>query len=180
MSTAGSPSNAPVPVPFFVTWAHLDRLDRLRLIDLLDPHLLSSPRYRFQPWQDVRKILAGERWRDEVDDALETATFGLVPISPAFLASSECARELKVHLAADKPLITCLLADVHDEHHNNVLAAYHTYGLEYAPGRAPVGAGNAVRRSFASLRSRQDKARYAKELYIHISRRLDRVLRFTP
>jgi hypothetical protein len=48
--------------------------------------LKTSTRYQFSPWSD-HAILPGEFWRREIEEALERAHFGLLLLSPQFLAS---------------------------------------------------------------------------------------------
>jgi hypothetical protein len=73
-------------VPFFVSYAHGDSRDAGRFHAVLEPLLKSSSSYQFGKWMD-RQILPGERWRAEIDRALEQSRFGLLLVSPSFLAS---------------------------------------------------------------------------------------------
>src|SRR5262249_13182722 len=49
----------------------------------LDTH----PNAKFELWTDGN-ILPGQRWRDEIQDALRRCDFGLLLVSPSFLASN--------------------------------------------------------------------------------------------
>jgi uncharacterized protein YjbI with pentapeptide repeats len=74
-------------VRFFVSYAHNDKQLVGALVKDLGSHFASSLRYELHAWSD-RDILVGERWRDSIGKALEDCDFGLLLISPAFLASS--------------------------------------------------------------------------------------------
>ena len=74
------------PAPFFLSYAHDDSADVGRLRDALEPLLKASAGFRFGEWSD-HQILPGEQWRVEIDEALERSRFGLLLVSPRFLAS---------------------------------------------------------------------------------------------
>ena len=75
------------PVPFFLSYAHSDAGDVDRFRAAFQPLLKSAAPYEFGGWMD-RQILPGERWRTEIDEALLHARFGLLFLSPDFLASA--------------------------------------------------------------------------------------------
>jgi hypothetical protein len=74
------------PAPFFLSYAHRDAGDVERFRDVLEPHLKAAANFQFGEWTDHR-ILPGEHWRAEIEQALHKARFGLLLISPQFLAS---------------------------------------------------------------------------------------------
>ena len=80
------------PTPFFVSYARRDLadVDRFRLV--LEPLLKASSEFAFGEWID-QQILPGEHWRAEIDRALERSRFGLLLVSPEFLASEFITRE---------------------------------------------------------------------------------------
>jgi hypothetical protein len=71
----------------FVSYAHSDSADAKRLTGVLDPLFRTSAKYQFSNWSD-HGILPGEFWREEIEEALKKAQFGLLLLSPQFLASS--------------------------------------------------------------------------------------------
>jgi TIR domain len=71
----------------FVSYAHADSADAGKLRAVLQPLFKTSVRYEFSDWSD-HEILPGEFWRREIEQALEKAQFGLLLLSPQFLASS--------------------------------------------------------------------------------------------
>jgi hypothetical protein len=72
--------------PFFVSYAHNDSADVVRFRRVLEPLLKGSREFAFGEWIDGQ-ILPGENWRAEIDQAMERSCFGLLLISPEFLAS---------------------------------------------------------------------------------------------
>jgi TIR domain len=70
----------------FISYAHADLADAARLRAVLDPLFRTSAKYQFSDWSD-HEILPGEFWRIEIERALEKAQFGLLLLSPQFLAS---------------------------------------------------------------------------------------------
>ena len=54
---------------------------------LLKPRLAISRRYAFEMWQD-EKIVVGEDWHYQIDEALRVAHLGVLLLTPDFLASS--------------------------------------------------------------------------------------------
>lgn len=88
---------------YFLSYAHADSSDVARFREVMEPVLKISAEYEFGGWTD-HQILPGEHWRTEIDAALETAAFGLLLVSPAFLASGFITRnELPALLA--KPMV---------------------------------------------------------------------------
>ena len=90
-------------VPYFLSYAHSDSADAERIRSVLEPLLQSSARFEFGEWID-RRILPGEQWRAEITGALEHSRFGLLLLSPAFLASQFITTEELPRLLA-KPLV---------------------------------------------------------------------------
>jgi len=73
-------------VKFFVSYAHLDQKLAEKLLKLLRTQMAPSAKYEFDLWDD-RAIIAGEKWRDEIQSALAESDIGLMLVSPAFLGS---------------------------------------------------------------------------------------------
>jgi TIR domain len=90
-------------VPFFLSYAHRDSAGVERFRSVLEPFLQASARFEFGEWID-RRILPGEHWRSEIDDALHHSRFGFLLLSPAFLASKFITTEELPRLLA-KPLV---------------------------------------------------------------------------
>jgi len=91
------------PVPFFFSYTRADQEDIDRFLEVLRPVLASSMKYEFRLWKDTA-ILPGEKWKEEIDEALLKCRFGLLCVSPNFLTSGFIVKnELPVLLA--KPLV---------------------------------------------------------------------------
>jgi hypothetical protein len=73
--------------PFFLSYAHNDAADVERLRFVLAPLLKSSSEFAFGEWID-QQILPGEHWREEIHKALDGSRFGMLMVSPEFLAST--------------------------------------------------------------------------------------------
>jgi hypothetical protein len=91
------------PVRFFLSYAHCDRADVERLRSVLAPILKTSSGFEFGEWID-QQIPPGEHWRAEIEQALGRSRFGLLLLSPGFLAS-EFIRRLPPH--SFRPLRLC-------------------------------------------------------------------------
>lgn len=91
------------PVPYFLSYAHDDREDVNRFLEVLTPVLKTSSRYEFNLWQDT-VILPGEKWAEEIAEAVAGCRFGLLCVSPNFLASGFIGREELPTLLA-KPMV---------------------------------------------------------------------------
>lgn len=74
------------PAPFFLSHARNDRADIERFLTAMGELFAISPNYSFQMWNGA-PILAGEKWKEEIARALDSCRFGLVCVSPNFLAS---------------------------------------------------------------------------------------------
>lgn len=76
----------------FVSYAHDDSADVKKLRAVLEPLFKTSAHYAFSNWSD-HEILPGEFWRREIEEALRRSHFGLLLLSPNFLASRFISRE---------------------------------------------------------------------------------------
>ena len=74
------------PIRFFVSYAHADAGLKERLLGKLLTYLPTHPTARFELWTDS-DILSGKKWLKEIEDAMKACDFGLLLVSPAFLAS---------------------------------------------------------------------------------------------
>lgn len=91
------------PTPFFRSYAHADTPDVNRFMEVLHPLLVISAHYDFHEWND-KAILPGELWKTEINHALQSARFGLLLVSPQFLASKFITEEELATLLA-KPTV---------------------------------------------------------------------------
>ncbi len=70
----------------FVSYAHDDAAIVDPFLELMKPRCGALRDVELVGWWD-RAILCGDRWRQEIDAALERCDFGLVLVTPSFLAS---------------------------------------------------------------------------------------------
>jgi hypothetical protein len=73
-------------IRYFVSYAHDDKALKDKLLKPLKQHLAIAKDYYFEAWDDG-EILAGERWHEQIQEAIAHCQFGLLLISPAFLGS---------------------------------------------------------------------------------------------
>jgi len=85
---------------YFVSYAHVDEEEAKRLLALLKDHFNSAKGYEFIPWID-QNILPGERWHAEIQRAIADCDFGLLLVSPAFLASRYITQDELPHFLSD-------------------------------------------------------------------------------
>jgi WD40 repeat protein len=73
-------------VRYFVSYAHEDKSLAADLLERLGHCLGAAKDYRFRRWQD-RDIILGTDWHEAIQQAIRECDFGLLLVSPAFLAS---------------------------------------------------------------------------------------------
>jgi hypothetical protein len=74
------------PVRFLASYAEKDARLVTGLLDLLGPHLQASAAHEYVTW-DFHRLLAGERWHERIQEEIRNCDFGLLFLSPEFLAS---------------------------------------------------------------------------------------------
>lgn len=70
----------------FVSYAHDDAVLAHTFLNLMSPRCNILRQCTLDPWWD-RRLLVGQTWRSEIEAAIEVADFGLLLLSPSFLAS---------------------------------------------------------------------------------------------
>jgi len=147
----------------FLCYASADRARVDRLLEILAPRCLTLRDVTIELWRD-RAIVAGERWEQEIMGALERADFGLLAVSPNFLASPYVTDvELPRLMSGGQIVIPFALEPLDlgllDLHGLQALQIFH---LDSARGR---------RRSFAECKD-VNELRFCDELLRQIVRRL--------
>jgi len=104
-------------IKLFYSYSHKDENDR----DELEKHLTTLKNNGLiDQWHD-RKITAGDKWEEKIDNKMEEAHIILLLFSPDFIGSSSCQKEVKRALSLKKekgtifiPIIlkTCAWTDV--------------------------------------------------------------------
>lgn len=156
------------PVHFFVSYAHDDQLHADDLVRRLQKQMKPSRAYEHTLWRDTA-ILVGERWHDEIVQAIEGCDVGLLLVSPAFLGSDFIDREELPRLIGDtkKPVVPVMLQPVSFERHDlKGLIEYQIYRLDR-------------RKSFSECSSDRNRSRFVEALFLEIEQRLDRIFSTT-
>ena len=73
-------------ISFFVSYAHRNQQLANGFIEKLKDVLAPSKRYEYALWKDDALVI-GESWKTQIIKAIDECGFGLLLISPAFLAS---------------------------------------------------------------------------------------------
>jgi hypothetical protein len=135
------------------------------LIDRLDDVLAPSKTYEYSRWQDT-DLIVGEDWKKQILEAINSCDFGLLLISPAFLASEFItSSELPTFVSGKKAAVPVMLQPVDFVRHD-------LKGLEKKQifRFAPKGANNP--KAFAECKgSRRDA--FVLELFRQIERKLE-------
>ena len=152
------------PVPFFVSYAHADQRTADDFLQRLRGQLAPSRRYDYTLWRDTM-IAVGQRWHDEIQQALVTCKIGLFLVSPAFLISEYIVQhELPYFLGdAAKPVIPVMLQAIDFQRHD-------LQGLEHYQFFTLANA-----KAFAHCPTPALRSRFASTLFVQTEQRLDRL-----
>lgn len=149
------------PVKFFVSYAHANYRAKEQFMALFSEQTAVAKRFGYQCWSDSELSLGGH-WREEIARAQAETDFGLLLISPAFLASKFIVeQELPTYLAhGGKRCFPLMLAPVDFERHDlKGLQDKQIYRLHSADFNAP--------RAFTELKGKR-KAEFAHGVFAQI------------
>jgi TIR domain len=106
-------------IKLFVSYAHGNQLLARQFIEKLTDVLSPSKANEYELWMDSM-IVVGEDWKKQIVNARNNCDFGLLLISPAFLASKFIVEEeLSYFVIEDKcQSIPIMLVEVDLERHN--------------------------------------------------------------
>ncbi len=154
-------------VRYFVSYAHADEPLPEKLITELQKQLGACKDYDFRPWRDTG-LLIGEKWHDEIQQAIRDCDFGLLLVSPAFLGSKYIGEhELPDFVNGKKPCLPVALCKMDFKHQD-------LRGLKDSQiFRFQSGAGKTLR-TFADC-SGKLVGDFAHELFRQITERLGKV-----
>lgn len=151
-------------VHFFLSYAHADRSVADDLILRLRQQMKPSRAYEYTLWRDTA-ILVGERWNDEIVQAIEACDVGLLLVSPAFLGSDFIDSEELPRLTGNKgkPIVPVMLRPVSFERHDlKGLTEYQIYRLDR-------------QWSYNECLLDRVRSRFVEALFLQIEHRLDRI-----
>lgn len=149
----------------FVSYAEKNAPLVSSLLDLLVPHFKASRANDYAVW-DFHRLLAGERWHERIQAEIATCDFGLLFLSPEFLASSYITEQEIPPLLRRKGIIPVGLKPIDFQLHDlRSLDEYQLFRLRTARGqlRWYSGLRGADREAFAFELFRQIEARLASE-----------------
>lgn len=149
------------PVKFFVSYAHANHRAKEQFMALLSEQTAISKRFDYQCWSD-KDLCVGDDWRQSIQRALAETDFGLLLVSPAFLASKFIVeQELPTYLAhGGKRCFPVMLAQVDFERHDlKGLQDKQIYRLHSADFSTP--------RAFTDLKG-QRRAEFAHGVFAQI------------
>lgn len=152
-------------IKYFVSYAHRNRAIVQNFMERLDDVLAPSKQFEYSRWQDTDLIL-GNEWKSQICTALENCEFGLLLISPAFLASSFITdSELPKFVSGEKASVPVMLQPVDFERHD-------LKGLEKSQifRFAAIGSGNP--KAYSECKSHRRDA-FVLELFRQIERKLE-------
>ncbi len=151
-------------VRFFTSYAHADQRMADDLILRLQQQMTPSAKYEYTLWRDTT-ILVGERWLQEIVQAVEGCDVGLLLVSPAFLGSGFIDREELPRLIGQttKPIVPVMLRPVNLERHDlKGLLDYQIYRLDR-------------QKSYSECNGDLVRSRFVEALFLEIEHRLDRI-----
>jgi hypothetical protein len=153
-----------IPVRFFISYAHDDQHMADDLVLRLQQQLAPSRAYEHTLWRDTA-IPVGERWHDEIVQAVEACHVGLLLVSPGFLGSHFIHDEELPRLIGEtkKPIIPVMLRPVSLERHDlKGLDEYQIYRLDR-------------QKSYSECNNDRLRSRFVEALFLEIESRLDRI-----
>lgn len=155
---------------FFVSYARANKSMATRLLEKYKEQIGASKFYDYRLWQDT-EILAGEKWHQEIQNALAQCDLGIILLSPSFLGSTYIKEsELPIFTGNDaKLVIPVMLQPISFDRHSLMgIQEYQIFRLDADGFKEP--------RSFGECKApRQDD--FVRELFNQIELRLDKYFR---
>ncbi len=156
-------------IKIFVSYTRANRDLATRFLEKFREQVTPSRNYKYVFWRDA-EILVGEKWHDEIQEALMDCNLGLLLVSPAFLGSQYIdEHELPKFVGSNaKPLIPIMLQPVDFERHDlKGLQRAQIFRLDGPRFRSP--------KSYGECTGLQ-RDRFAQELFRQVESRLDKLV----
>ncbi len=131
-------------VSFFVSYAHRNKALTSSFLAKLSDVLAPSRRFDYSLWHDCG-IEAGSDWEEQIQQAIDECDFGLLLISPAFLASKYITeKELPIFVSkSGKPSIPVMLQPIDFARHDlKGLKKKQIFRLDYEGFKEPRAYGD--------------------------------------
>lgn len=156
-------------IKIFVSYARANRDLATRFLEKFREQVTPSKKYKYIFWRDT-EILVGEKWHDEIQEALKECNLGLLLVSPAFLGSQYInEHELPKFVGSDaKPLIPIMLQPIDFERHDlKGLHRAQIFRLDSPRFQSAKAYGDCIGRQ---------RDRFAQELFRQVESKLDKLL----
>jgi len=152
-------------INYFVSYAHRNRQLTSDFISRLDDVLAPSKNFKYSRWQDTDLIL-GEDWEEQIHEAIAKCDFGLLLISPAFLASNFITKkELPKFVKGEKSSVPVMLQPIDFVRHDlKGLEKKQIFRFSSSPAANP--------KAYAECKSYKRDA-FVLELFRQIERKLE-------
>ncbi len=160
-------ANEKIEIEIFVSYAHADDEYVEPFMNGFKEMVTPSKKYKFKFWQDPL-ILSGETWTQEIRNALERCSIGLLLVSPAFLGSPFITEEELPKFIGEfsKPVIPVMLRKVNLKLHDlKGIGDTQLFRLKAGPNNY---------RSYAQCGSSQ-RSDFVYELHEQVEARLDKL-----
>lgn len=160
-------------ISFFVSYAHRNRALANNFLEKLMDVLAPSKNFEYSLWKDSG-LEVGEEWERQIIDAQNKCDFGLLLISPAFLASKFISKKELPHYVgtAAKPSVPVMLQPVDFKRHDlKGLEKKQIFMLDYEGFKEPRAYGDC---------KEQRRETFVLELFKAIEDRLESKYKVTP
>ena len=119
----------------------------------MEPLFKGAKKFKFGEWVD-RQILPGQKWRDEIEEGLKGAKFGVLMLSPQFFASGFIAKNELPALLEKQMVVPVMLHAVLLDGSAELRGLEDRQIFRDSKGRA-----------FEDCRTKPDQRRFARELF---------------
>ena len=105
-------------INFFVSYAHSNKTLANSFLEKLREMLAPSKKHEYVLWRDTG-LEVGEDWENQISEAIDNCDFGLLLVSPGFLASKFISEhELPLFVSGEKPSIPVMLQPIDFSRHD--------------------------------------------------------------
>lgn len=148
----------------FLSYVHADDLNDSGRITQLRRRLESEIRMQlgedFSIFQDKENILVGQQWRTQIENTIDETTLLISIITPSYLNSEECRKEVELFLDRERqlerddliiPVLYLETASLHNDEHTIAQALNRRQHFDWARFRFEDFESNEVRKGLSEL-----------------------------